>query len=53
MNATALQSVVGVDISKNVFELAVADGQWRVRERARSLAISSNAGLPIVRSVWW
>ena len=35
MNATALQSVVGVDISKNVFELAVADGQWRVSERAR------------------
>jgi len=35
MNATALQSVVGVDISKNVFELAVADGHWRVIEWAR------------------
>jgi transposase len=35
MNATGLQLVVGVDISKNVFELAVADGHWRVVERAR------------------
>jgi transposase len=35
MNATALSPVVGVDLSKNVFELAVADDQWRVRERAR------------------
>jgi transposase len=35
MNATALRSVVGVDLSKSVFELAVADDQWRVIERAR------------------
>jgi transposase len=35
MNATALSPVVGVDISKNVFELAVADSHWRVIERAR------------------
>jgi transposase len=27
--------MVGVDLSKNVFELAVADAQWRVVERAR------------------
>lgn len=35
MNATSLSPVVGVDLSKNVFELAVADEQWRVTERAR------------------
>ena len=35
MNATAAAPVVGVDRSKNVFELAVADGEWRVIERAR------------------
>jgi hypothetical protein len=31
MNATT----VAVDLAKNVFELAVADGQWRIVERAR------------------
>jgi len=35
MNATCLLPMVGVDLSKNVFELAVADSQWRVMERAR------------------
>jgi transposase len=35
MNATSLRSVVGVDLSKNVFELAVADEHWRLTERAR------------------
>jgi len=35
MNATALSPMVGVDLSKNVFELAVADDAWRVIERAR------------------
>ena len=35
MNATSTSAVVGVDLSKNVFELAVADAQWRVVERAR------------------
>jgi transposase len=35
MNANSLQSKVGVDLSKNVFELAVADDQGRVSERAR------------------
>ena len=35
MNATSLLPVVGVDLSKNVFELAVADDHWRVSERAR------------------
>jgi len=35
MNATSTAAVVGVDLSKNVFELAVADAQWRVVERAR------------------
>ena len=35
MNTTAAVSVVGVDLSKNVFELAVADGEWRIVERAR------------------
>jgi transposase len=35
MNATSTAAVVGVDLSKHVFELAVADAQWRVVERAR------------------
>ncbi len=35
MNATAAFPVVGVDLSKSVFELAVADSQWRIVERAR------------------
>src|SRR6266403_4536436 len=32
MNATAASPVVGVDLSKSVFQLAVADGAWRVVE---------------------
>lgn len=35
MNATAAFPVVGVDLSKNVFELAIADEHWRIVERAR------------------
>ena len=35
MNATAAFPVVGVDLSKSVFKLAVADDQWRINERAR------------------
>jgi transposase len=35
MNTTAAAFVVGVDLAKNVFELAVADGDWRIVERAR------------------
>ena len=35
MNATAAAPVVGVDISKSVFQLAVADGTWRIVERQR------------------
>jgi len=35
MNATAALPVVGIDLAKNVFELAVADRDWRVVERAR------------------
>jgi transposase len=35
MNATATFPVVGVDLSKHVFDLAVADKQWRIVERAR------------------
>ena len=35
MNATAAFPVVGVDLSKNVFELAIADREWRIVERAR------------------
>jgi len=35
MNATAALPVVGVDLSKSVFQLAVADGSWRVVERHR------------------
>jgi hypothetical protein len=35
MNTTAEACVVGVDLAKNVFELAVADADWRITERAR------------------
>ena len=35
MNATAALPVVGVDLAKSVFQLAVADGSWRVVESHR------------------
>jgi transposase len=35
MHATAAFPVVGVDLSKHVFELAVADERWQIVERAR------------------
>jgi transposase len=35
MNATAALPVVGVDLAKSVFQLAVADGSWRVIESHR------------------
>ncbi len=35
MNATAALPVVGVDLAKTVFQLAIADSNWRVVERAR------------------
>ncbi len=35
MNTTTAAPVGGVDLAKNVFELAVADGGWRISERAR------------------
>ncbi len=35
MNATSSLPVVGIDLAKNVFEVAVADRDWRVMERAR------------------
>ena len=35
MNATAAFPIVGVDLSKSVFQLAVADGSWRVVESHR------------------
>ena len=35
MNTTTAASLVGVDLAQNVFELAVADGDWRITERAR------------------
>ena len=35
MNATAAVPAVGIDLAKNVFEVAVADRDWRVVERAR------------------
>ena len=42
-------AVVGVDLAKIVFQLAVADGTWRVIERIASRAASSSAGSPIAR----
>ena len=35
MNATAALPVVGVALAKSVFQLAVADGSWRVVETHR------------------
>ena len=35
MNATAALPVVGIDIAKNVFQLAVGDSAWRVLEEHR------------------
>ena len=35
MNTTIVGPVVGVDLAKNVFELAVAGPNWRIIERAR------------------
>ena len=35
MNATAGLPVVGVDLAKSVFQLAVADSSWRVIEQHR------------------
>jgi transposase len=35
MNATAADCVVGIDVAKSVFQLAVADGAWRVIEQHR------------------
>ena len=35
MNATAALPVVGVDLAKSVFQVAVADGSWRVVEQQR------------------
>ena len=35
MNATAALPIVGVDLAKSVFQLAVADGTWRVVEQQR------------------
>ncbi|MGZ9003952.1 MAG: IS110 family RNA-guided transposase [Burkholderiales bacterium] len=35
MNATAAGCIVGIDVAKSVFQLAVADGAWRVIGRHR------------------
>jgi transposase len=35
MNATAALPIVGVDLAKTVFQLAIADANWRVVERQR------------------
>jgi transposase len=35
MNATAALPIVGVDLAKSVFQLAIADCHWRVLERQR------------------
>src|SRR6202158_5575764 len=35
MNATAALPVVGVDLAKSVFQLAIANGSWRVVEQQR------------------
>jgi hypothetical protein len=35
MNATSTAAVVGVDLSKHVFETALADEHWRIVEQPR------------------
>lgn len=35
MDTTTVGPIVGVDLAKKVFELVVADGNWRITERAR------------------
>ena len=35
MNATASLPVVGIDLAKSVFQIAIADGSWRVVEQQR------------------
>ena len=35
MNPTAALPIVGVDLAKSVFQLAIADGNWRIVERQR------------------
>ena len=35
MNATAALPVVGIDLAKSVFQIAIADGSWRVVEEQR------------------
>jgi len=35
MNATAALPVVGVDLAKSVFQLAITDNNWRVVEQQR------------------
>ncbi len=35
MNATAALPVVGVDLAKSVFQIAIADGHWRIVEQQR------------------
>ena len=35
MNATAALPIVGVDLAKSVFQLAIADANWRIVERQR------------------
>jgi transposase len=35
VDASPVESIVGIDLAKNVFQLAVADAQWRLCERHR------------------
>ena len=48
-----LMPVVGVDLAKTVFQLAVADDAWRVVEQQRLTRSSSSAGSPTALSAWW
>ena len=42
-----------VDLAKSVFQVAVADGGWAVRESHRLTRSQSSAGFSIVRLAWW
>ena len=42
MNTTAGLPVVGVDLAKSVFELAIADHTWRVVEQRLARGVASS-----------
>ena len=52
MNAAAALPVVGVDLAKSAFQLAVADASWRVVKRQGLTRTPPLQGLHRTRSLW-